>query len=43
MRMVLTAGVLCAALLFAVTAAVHAATGGDLDCIVIDQQDLVGE
>ena len=29
MRMVLTAGVLCAALLLAVTAAVHAAPAGD--------------
>lgn len=30
MRMVLTAGVLCAALLLAVTAAVHAAPAGDV-------------
>ncbi|MDX2157292.1 MAG: hypothetical protein SFW09_12360 [Hyphomicrobiaceae bacterium] len=43
MRMIVTAGVLCAALLVAVTAAVHAKTSSD-PCNVLPQQErIVGE
>jgi hypothetical protein len=43
MRMIMTAGLLCAVLLLAVTSAVHAKSNNVLECPVSPPEALVGE